>query len=139
MNNLSPEERRAKIQELREKHGPFSSAGLTNRTDGFKNLSPEERRAKMEEMRKAKGGRHSLLGTNSLSPEQRRERLNTRLEQLRQKKAEGSLDPAEQKQLDRLEQFNQHFQSGKGQPAGKENKPAQQTNQSKTNSSAKPE
>jgi hypothetical protein len=90
--------------------GPRQPAtiGNTNRppvtVDPFANLSPEERRAKMEEWRQ-KRGLTNAGPARLVSPQERRAKLESRLAELRQKKADGSITPAEERQLQSLEQF----------------------------------
>jgi hypothetical protein len=102
LKDMSPEERRAKILELRGKQG--LNPALTNQFPDLKNVSPEERRAMIEKMR---GERRSVAGTNAglsrLNAENMRNRLQVHADQLRAKKADSTITPAEQQQLDRLE------------------------------------
>lgn len=82
--------------------------GNTNRppvtVDPYANLSPEERRAKMEEWRQKRGLTNGMP-SRIVSLQERRAKLESQLAELRKKKADGSITPAEERQLQSLEQF----------------------------------
>lgn len=119
--NLTPEERQARMRELREKHpeGP-NREEMEKRREEFKNLSPEERQAKMKEWREKRG---DLPGLQILSPEAReakRKELRARLEKHRtallKKKADGTLTAQEEKRLQHMEELAKRFEKGGFRP-----------------------
>lgn len=86
LKNLTPEERRAAIQEWREQH-PEAAVGrkdLQKRREEFRNLTPEEREAKISE---------------------RRAVAETKAAELRKKKAEGTITAQESQRLERMERL----------------------------------
>lgn len=108
LQNLSPEERRAKIQELRKQRGPAPN-DLSKLREEMKKLTPEQRRARLKELREKNAG-SAAKQHKSLSPEEHRGKLKDRLEELRSKKANGSITPQEQKLLDRMDQAVKRMQ-----------------------------
>ncbi|MDB6030932.1 MAG: hypothetical protein JWM16_1270 [Verrucomicrobiales bacterium] len=75
--------------------------------DELKGLSPEERQAKIRELSK----KEAQAKDKGLTPEEReakrkemRERMRKQLTDLRQKKADGTLNAAEKKRLERMEE-----------------------------------
>lgn len=119
IRNVAPEERAAKIRESQDKQGasPSNRVEWEKRREEWRNLSPEARKARMAEWRE----RWSTNRPNyrNLSPEEReakrqelRERLEQQLRELRQKKADGTLTPAEQRHLDRMEEISKRFEQG---------------------------
>jgi hypothetical protein len=66
----------------------------------FNSLTPEERAARIQELRTMHGFTNAPVG---LSPAERQARIKKRIEELHRKKAEGTLTPAESKQLEILE------------------------------------
>jgi hypothetical protein len=114
LHQLSPEERREKIREIREKLGTGSvwRAEAERRREEWKDLSPEQRRAKMLEWRALRAGESAP----QISPENRqmhrqqiRERLHKQLQELNAKKTQGGLTPEEQKRMENLEQVSKYF------------------------------
>ena len=98
--NMTPEERRARLEQFRAKGaGQLRS---TNQFEQLKNLSPEERRAKLQQLREQRAGLTNSANAR-INPEERRAKIKSRLEDIRKKKDQGTLTPMEQKQLDRLE------------------------------------
>lgn len=119
LKRLPPEERQAKIQELREKYkvtGPLREEAEKRREE-WKNLPPEERLEKMREWRAKRSG--DAQDPRSFTPEERearrkeiRSRLETQLGELRKKKAAGPLTPEEERRLQHMEQVAKHFERG---------------------------
>jgi hypothetical protein len=114
VRSLPPEERPARIRELREKWGLGTNA--TERPEGEKRreewmtLTPEERQARLREYRERRAANPRF------SPEERaarreviRERFDTRLKALRERKSEGAITRDETERLDRLEELAQRF------------------------------
>jgi hypothetical protein len=136
--HLTPDQRAAKIQELRAKRGlPTPNAAEIQKRREFlkslpaedrerlreelKSLTPEERRAKLKEL-SAKRSNQSRFTEQERAA--RRELLRARLERdlatLRQKKADGQISADEQTRLGRLEVLEQRFAhapDGRGQAA----------------------
>jgi biopolymer transport protein ExbB/TolQ len=75
--------------------------------DELKGLSPEERQAKIRELSK----KEAQAKSKGMTPEERdakrkemRERMQKQLSDLRQKKADGTLNATEKKRLERMEE-----------------------------------
>ena len=90
--DLTPEERAAKIKERREKNGSPDGEALQKKREELKDLTPEAREAKRKEFR---------------------ERFDKQLDELRKKKADGTITDEETKKLERMEQINKRFEQGK--------------------------
>jgi len=67
------------------------------------NVPSDEARKRAEALR-AKGGM-----VRPMSPEERRAKLQTRLDDLRRKKAQGTITPIEEKQLENMENFSKRL------------------------------
>jgi hypothetical protein len=118
--DLSPEERAARWQELREKHGlserraPGPGAGAIPpaerraQLDKFQEATPEERRARIEELR-----RRSQPQQGEARLQEFRQRAERHLADLRKKEQEGALTEREKQQLERMEE---HFKRMESQP-----------------------
>ncbi len=107
LKQMTPEQRRAKIQELREA-GFF---GLTNRA-GNVPVTAEERQARIEEIRKQRAETNGVQTNLALHS-----RPGDRLEELRRKKRDKTITPAEQQQLERTEALLTRMQTQRP-PAG---------------------
>ena len=108
LKNMSPEERRAKFEELRK----TGALGLTNRP-GNVPVTVQERQAMIVQRRNQQGTNppptlDSVLHTN---------RPSDRLEELRRKKRDKTITPAEQQQLERVEAMMGRMQK-KSNPDG---------------------
>ena len=79
---LTPEERNARMKEMRER-------AMEKRREDFNKLTPEEREAKRKELR---------------------ERLEKRLNELRAKQTNGTITPEETRDLERREQIKKRFE-----------------------------
>jgi hypothetical protein len=81
----------------------FGGDPSTNQLEQLRNLTPEERRAKIQEFR----ARHAAAGTNAGALGQTQPehiaRVKAMAEDLRQKKAAGSITSAQEHQLSNLE------------------------------------
>jgi hypothetical protein len=125
--HLTPEQRAAKIQELRAKRGlPTPDAAEIQKRREFlkslppedrerlreelRSLTPEERRAKLKELAAKRAHQSRFTEQERVA---RREVLRARLKKdlatLRQKKADGPLTEDEQTRLSRLEVLEQRF------------------------------
>jgi DNA repair ATPase RecN len=111
---LTPEERQKRLHEFREKHpamaGPVRDE-LEKHREELKKLPPEERQAKIKELREKIAER-----AQGMTPEQRknkrheiRQRFETQLNQLREKKTNGTISPLESRRLQRLETVQERF------------------------------
>lgn len=106
-------------------HAAETPAAPVNRPtrEELQKMTPEERKARLKQWQDAQ---------KSLTAEQReaqrkawRERLEKRVEDLKKKKAEGTITDQEKQQLDRLEQWLKRMdQSGAGAPATPAERPA---------------
>ena len=107
LKNLSPEEREAKLKELREKYskGNPDRALLEKKRDELKGLSPEEREAKIREWRLR--GNTNLPALRRPTPEEiqaKRKELKARLvQQIDALRNQKSLTADEQKRLERMQ------------------------------------
>jgi hypothetical protein len=115
LRNMAPEQRQARIRELRERQLSTNRVDLEKRRQEFqklqeelKNLPPEERPKKLREWREKQG--LAQPGFRTINPDQakaKREELKRRVEQqlteLRKKKADGTISEQESKRLERME------------------------------------
>lgn len=106
--NLSPEEREAKLKEYREKH-PEAAAGMEKRAEEMKKFA-KDLGLKPEEMQK-------------LSPEERREKFKAAVEkksaELEKKKAAGTLTDADKDLLKRIDERKKMMERGDRTPGGR--------------------
>jgi hypothetical protein len=118
LRQLTPEERQQKIRELRERGGPTNPwrEEAEKRREEWKNLPVEERRAKMQEWRAKRGGEVVTPENRDLHRQQIRTRLQTQLQELNAKKAQGTLTADEQKRLAHLEQVSKYFTNSAASP-----------------------
>jgi len=119
---LTPEERQAKIREIKEKLGPGSPwrGEAERRREEMKDLTPEQRRAKILEWRASRTGEQPPPVTDenrAMYRQQIRERLQRQIQDLNAKKAKDGLTAEEQKRLDNLLQVAKHFTTPGGAPA----------------------
>jgi hypothetical protein len=61
LKNLSPEERQKRLREFREQHGTPVRPEIEKRREEFKNLPPEQREAKMKELRERMAERRKAM------------------------------------------------------------------------------
>jgi hypothetical protein len=116
LKELSPEER----AKMRERLGLPTREEIEKRREELKNLSPEERQKRIEELRKTIQGKRQEL--KALTPEAREAkrqeihgRFERRLEELRKRKAAGSLTPEEERRLQHFETLQKRFEkAGEG-------------------------
>ena len=113
---LTPEERQARIREIREKLGPGGPMReeAERRRAEWRDLPPEDRRAKAQEWRANRPGVEARpIGTNTqeraLHRQQIRERLEKQIQELTARKAQAPLTAEDQKRLDNLQQVAKYF------------------------------
>ena len=117
LRQLTPEERQARIREIRERMGPAGPwrEEAERRREEWKDLPPEERRAKMLEWRNKRMNeqRDQQAVVNpeerDLHRQQIRGRLDKQIQELTTKKSQGTLTPEEQRRLAQLEQVSKYF------------------------------
>ena len=86
LSKMTPEQRRARLQELRKQHGTFDASTITNQNGAAFQFSPDQRRAKIKE----------------------------KIAELQAKKTNGTISETEDKQLERLKLMEQRLdQPGK--------------------------
>lgn len=123
--NLTPEERTARLEALRDKGGPgapLADAVLKRRgelqklRDEIKDLPAGQQQARIREWRATNSFSRPLA---TMSPEEReavRKRFEKRIEEhiatLNKKKADGSLTEEESRRLRNMERLHQRLQSG---------------------------
>jgi len=124
IKNLSPEERAARLKELREKSAPPRDE-VDRRREMLKNLSPAERELKLKEFRDRSGAERRSEEQKKLTLEEReakrkevRQRLEQQLESLRKKAADGAISAEERVRLERLEKIYLRFGERTPLPAG---------------------
>jgi len=116
LRNLPPEEREARIRELRERRSITNSTRLQweKFREEIKDLPPEQRAAKMKEWRDKHGPPRPPVRDElrNSTPEQRaarmkewRERLEKRVAELRRKQAAGDISDDQKRQLERMQQM----------------------------------
>ena len=123
IKNLTPEERAARLKELREKSQPPRDE-VDRRREMLKNLSPEERELKLKELRDRGGtGRRTpeermlILEEREAKRKEVRQRLEQQLEMLRKKADENTISAEERVRLQRLEKIYLRFEEGAPRPA----------------------
>jgi hypothetical protein len=97
LKNLTPEERRARVQELRKRQANQDAA---RPRDQAQTLTPEEREARIKEFREKHPEVVKQIG--GLSAEERRAKIKERMEALQAKKAAGTITPQEERLLERM-------------------------------------
>jgi hypothetical protein len=109
---LSPEERQKLIREFRAKHGLVGTNRneWEKRREELRSLPPAEREARLRELRQEiqQGRRQFKL----LSPEDReakrqemKQRIDTQVGELQKRKADGAINEAEARRLERMQQL----------------------------------
>jgi hypothetical protein len=132
---LTPEERQAKMKELREKAGPGGPMGEETQKrraefqkfrESVKDLPPAERETKLREWREK--NLSAPAGPSTMTPEERearREEFSKRIQQqiqvLKEKKADGTITEDETRRLQRMEELARRLETrgdsrGLGQP-----------------------
>ena len=117
--DFSPEERQKMIREFREKHGPAGTnrADWEKRREEWRQLPPAERQARMREFRESLPARQQFR-LNQQQREQMRQtmkqRIDTDLARLQEKKAAGELSQVDDRRLQRLQQMSKNLSEGRG-------------------------
>jgi hypothetical protein len=124
---VSPEQRKARLEELRERN-PEAFRKLREEMERhreeFKKLPPAERDAKIKELRE-----QFLERRKAMTPDERKTkrqeikgRFEKQLAALREKKTKGTLTTQETRRLERLETIAKRFKQAESSPpeAGKE-------------------
>lgn len=112
---LSPEQRQAKLKELRQKYGfgPAPHESVTKWRQEWEALSPEQRRARLAQWRQQRAEALQFSPSErELQRQQLRERLDQALAALRQKASNNLITVEERNRLDRLEELAQRFKPG---------------------------
>jgi hypothetical protein len=117
--DFAPEERQKMIREFREKHGPAGTNRVDweKRREEWRQLPPAERQARMREFRESLPARQQFR-LNQQQREQMRQtmkqRIDTDLARLQEKKAAGELSQADDRRLQRLQQMSKNLSEGRG-------------------------
>jgi ribosomal protein L29 len=115
LKNLTPEERRAKLQEWRGKHGAQRPEAFEKLREELKNMSPEERQARIKELRDKHAAGTAPEQFKGLAPEERRAKIKEKLAELRRKQADGTITPHEEELLKRAEERIKGLEENSGQ------------------------
>ena len=127
LKNLTPEQRQAKIRELRERQMGTNRVDIDRRRQEFqklqeelKGLPPEERQKKMREWRQKQGlAQPGFRTIDTAQAKAKRQELKGRVDQqlteLRKKKTDGTITEQESKRLERMETMSKRLDQ---QPAG---------------------
>jgi hypothetical protein len=122
LKNLTPEQRQAKLREMREQQLGTNRVEIEKRREAFqklqeelKGLPPEERQARMREWREKQGlGRPGFRTIDTDQAKAKREELKKRIDQqlteLRKKKADGTITEQESKRLERMELMSKRLE-----------------------------
>ena len=121
---LSPEERRARMEELRERNPEAFRKlreELERRREELKKLPPAEREAKIKELRERFAERRKVMSMDERKAKRQeiKGRLEKQLSALREKKTNGTLTTQETRRLERLETVAKRFQQPEGGEAAK--------------------
>lgn len=124
IKNLTPEERAARLKELREKSQPTRDE-VDRRREMLKNLSPDERELKLKELRDRGGAARRTQEERMLALEEREarpkevlQRVEQQLDTLRKKVNEGTISAEERVRLERLEKIYLRFEERAPRPPG---------------------
>jgi len=120
---LSPEERKARLEDLRERNPEAVRKlreELERRREELKKLPPAEREAKIKELRERFAERRKAMTVqeHKAKPQDIKARLEKQLGLLREKKTNGTLTAQETRRLERLETIGQRFRQAESTPQG---------------------
>lgn len=124
---LSPEQRQAKLKELRQKYGfgPAPHEPVPKWRQDWEALSPEQRRARLAQWRQQRTAQVQLTTKErDARRQQLRERLDQAIAALRQKASNNLITLEERNRLERLEELARRFKAG-APSAGQPTEPAQ--------------
>jgi len=118
---LSPEERKARLEDLRERNPEAVRKlreELERRREELKNLPPAEREAKIKEIRERFAERRKAMTVEERKAKRQeiKVRLEKQLGSLREKKTNGTLTAQEGRRLERLETVGQRFKQAESTP-----------------------
>jgi hypothetical protein len=118
---LSPEERKARMEDLRERNPEAVRKlreELERRREELKKLPPAEREAKIKEIRERLVERRKAMTVEERKAKRQeiKGRLEKQLGVLREKKANGTLTAQEARRLERLETVGQRFKQAESTP-----------------------
>jgi hypothetical protein len=126
LKGLTPEQRQAKLREMRDRQLGTNRVALEKRREAYqklqeelKGLPPEERQARMREWREKQGlGRPGFRTIDTDQAKTKRKELKKRIDQqlteLRQKKADGTITEQESKRLERMELMGKRLEERNG-------------------------
>lgn len=130
LRDLTPEQRQAKLREMRARQLGTNRVEMEQRREAFqklqeelKNLPPEERQARIREWREKQGlGGPGFRTIDTEQARAKREELKKRIEQqlseLRKKKADGTITELESKRLERMENMAKRLEE-RATPGGR--------------------
>ncbi len=118
---LSPEERKARLEEIRERNPEAVRKlreELERRREELKKLPPAEREAKIKEIRERFGERRKAMTVEERKAKRQeiKGRFDKQLGLLREKKTNGTLNAQEARRLERLETVGQRFKQTESKP-----------------------
>lgn len=116
---LSPEERKARMEELRERNPEAFRKlreELERHREELKKLPPAEREAKIKELRERFAERRKAMTIEERKAKRQeiKGRLEKQLNSLREKKTNSALTAQETRRLERLETVAKRFQQAEG-------------------------
>ena len=118
---ISPEERKARLEDLRERNPEAVRKlreELERRREELKKLPPAEREAKIKELRERFAERRKAMTVEERKAKRQeiKGRFENQLGSLREKKTNGTLTAQEARRLDRLEAIGQRFKQAESTP-----------------------
>ena len=118
---LSPEERKARLDDLRERNPEAFRKlreELERRREELKKLPPAEREAKIKEIRERFMERRKAMTIEERKAKRQeiKGRFEKQLQLLREKKTNGTLTAQEARRLERLETVGQRFKQAESTP-----------------------
>ena len=118
--NLSPEDREARLRELRMRLGAAGTnrSEIEKRREEWRKLPPAEREARVREFRERNLGNRSPH-FNRLTPAERetkrteiKGRIDAQIKELETRKSTAPLSPLEQRRLERFQQMSRRLEQG---------------------------
>ena len=118
---LAPEERKARLEDLRERNPEAARRlreELERRRDELKKLPPAEREAKIKELRERFMERRKAMTVEERKAKRQeiKGRFDQQLGLLHEKKTNGTLTAQEARRLERLETIGQRFKQAESTP-----------------------
>lgn len=122
--NLTPEERRTRLQEYRDRQGSGQQEEIiSRRREELRNMTPEQREERFREFRARQSGITNAPALQTITSEERIGRMKARIEELRASETAGTISAEEKTQLQRMEQVFRRFEA---QPEKREATPPQE-------------